>query len=366
MDELVPASSRHTHRAIPWALACLSAASLAFGGCGGATPMLSESLVLKGKDGEGFVEVESASGCGDGRVRVGVWGEGWGTPGVVTASVEQSESGLFWLSFPIETGLGEGEGALRLQGTDARVPLGGRAGEHEAVLTATPGPLPADLGAAKIAAFRPRIQAEQAAWALGSFRLEEGGVLVGEVQLRGDEKPWVRVYDHTWLTPRPEWAEVGSDGGDLLLGFAVEPQLAEERGLLRINVARKIAVVPQDRLPTPHDRQLDLVAGTVSPDERESRLVAAVDQALQTEEAWLSEQLPGLAVAALGADGACATPDEVDPAWGLLLRGYEIQIVLERGGCVVGVEPELAQHNRRWKGRIGSDGIIEGGPVFDL
>ncbi len=196
---------------------------------------------------------------------------------------------------------------------------------------------------------------------MGTFRLEDDGALVGEVQLRGDEPPWVRVYDQTWWTAAPTLADLGSDGGDLLLAFDVEPQLEEERALLRINVARRSVVVPQDTHPTPDDRHLDLVPGTTTPDEREARMAEARRAAAAAESAWVVETIPALAAAAARPDGDCATLDALDPVWGLLLRGYAVEISPEAGRCVVGIEPEIAQHNRRWQGRLGPEGVLDGG-----
>lgn len=329
--------------------------------CAPAGPLPPGSLALESDDARGFIEVVPSAGCEPGRARIGLWGERWGTPGVVTATVEEPEPGLYWLTFPLETGLGEGEGALRLQGGQARVPLGGRPGEHDATLRATPGVPPADGGAAWDQAFRARIQADQDAWAVGTFRLEDAGALVGEVQLRGDEPPWVRVYDQTWWTGTPTLADLGSDGGDLLLAFDVEPRLEEERALLRINVARREVVVPQDTHPTPEDRRLELVPGTIAPDEREARMAAAQRAAATAEAAWVAETLPSLAAAAARPSGGCATLEALDPIWGLLLRGYAVEIASHNEGCVVAIEPAISQHNRRWQGRVGSDGVIDGG-----
>lgn len=329
--------------------------------CAPVGPLPAGSVALHADGVEGFVEVVPAAGCEPGRARVGLWGDRWGTPGVVTATVEEPEPGLLWLTFPLETGLGEGEGALRLQGGQAWVPLGGRPGEHDATLRVTPAAPPADGGAAWDRAFRERIRAEQDAWAVGTFRLEDHGALVGEVQLRGEEPPWVRVYDQSWWTANPTLADLGSDGGDLLLAFDVEPRLEEERALLRVNVARRSVVVPQDTHPTPDDRRLDLVPGTTPPDEREARMEWARRAAAAAESAWVAESLPALAAAAARPGGDCATLETLDPIWGLLLRGYAVEISAEGGRCVVGIEPEIAQHNRRWQGRVGPEGVLDGG-----
>lgn len=330
-------------------------------GCAERGPLPPESLRLTGEGVEGFVAVEPGSGCTPGVARVGLWGPRWGTPDVVTATVTEPEPGQLWLELPLETGLGEGMGALRLQGGEARVPLGGRGREHEALLRAIPGPPPEHGGAPWLEAFRARITADQADWARGGFRLLDDGALVGELQLRGEEPPWVWVYDATWRTAGPVAAQLGTDGGDLLLAFEVQPRLEEEQALLRINVARRVAVVPLDAHPTPSDRWLTLEPGIVQADERAPRLAQAEEEAGRSEAAWVAAHVPGLARAARQPDGSCATPAEVDPAWPLLLRGYQVDLVTEGAACVVTLEPEVVQHTRRWQGVVGPDGVLDGG-----
>ena len=332
------------------------ACALVTAGCAAGVAPIPPERVLEGEDAAGFISVERGEGCGDAaRTRVGLWGPTWGTPGVVTAEVEEGEGGLFWLTFPLLTGLGEGMASMRLQGSEVVLPLGGRAGEFDAVLVARPpdaGGHPATRRAELDAGLAERLDAEQAAWALGTFQLRDGEQLVGEIQLRGEEPPWVRVYDAFWLTPEPVVAQMASDGGDLLLSFPVEPQLEGELGLLRVNVASRAVVVPQDLRPHPGDRRLELVPGVVQAPERDQAIDAARGGADAAEEALLRERVPLLAAAAGRADGGCRGLDELDPAWSLLLRGYEVQILAEDSGCTVVIEPEAAQHHRRFRGRI--------------
>lgn len=320
----------------------------------------SESLVLQGGSVRGVIEVEPARGCEEPAVRVGVWGPHFGTPGLVSATVEEPEPGLSWLHFVMETGLGEGEAALRLQGTEALLPLGGRRGEFEVRLKARPGMLGVDERRKEDDALEARLEAQRADWATGAFRLVDAGEIVGEFQLRGDEPPWVWVYDAWWLTPEPTVAALGSEGGDLLLGFPVQPRLDTEEALLRVNVANREAVVPLDLRPSSADRHLTLLPGPMDPAVRTERLAAARTAAGDAEREWVITTLPQLAAEATR-EGGCRSLEELDEAWALLTRGYDLQLLPTETGCAVGIEPTVPQHRRRFTGVVSSEGEVRGG-----
>lgn len=329
-------------------------------GCTAESGGPSESLVLQGDGVQGIIEVVEARGCDEQTIRVGLWGPHFGTPGVVSATVETLEPGLSWLHFVMETGLGEGEAALRLQGTEALLPLGGRRGEFEVRLRAEPGVLSSTERGVLDAALEQRLETQRADWAAGAFRLVDAGEVVGELQLRGEEPPWVWVYDAWWLTPEPTVAALGSEGGDLLFGFPVEPRLDTEEALLRVNVANLEAVVPLDARPSAADRHLSLLPGPMDPALRSARIAAAREAAGEAERAWVRSVLPRLAAEATAADG-CRPQEELDEAWTLLTRGYELQLLPQDGGCAVGIEPVVPQHRRRFTGVVDASGVVSGG-----
>lgn len=320
----------------------------------------SNSLVLDGDGVSGMIEVVPAQGCAEASVRVGLWGPHFGTPGLVSATVEATDDGLSWLHFVLETGLGEGEAALRLQGAEALLPLGGRRGEFEIRLEAQPGVLSVEERRQRDDALEARLETQRANWAAGAFRLMDAGDVVGELQLRGEEPPWVWVYDAWWLTPAPTVAALGSEGGDLLFGFPVEPRLDTEEALLRVNVANLEAVVPLDSRPSAADRHLSLLAGPMDPSLRTQRLDAARAAAGEAELEWVRTTLPGLA-AELTTESGCRSLAELDEAWTLLTRGYDLQVLANGDGCAVGVEPTLPQHRRRFAGVVTRDGLTTGG-----
>lgn len=300
----------------------------------------------------------AGAGCGGDDLQIGLWGATWGTAGQVRAEVTE-QAGVLWVTFPIQTGVGEGDAALRIQGGDVRMPLGARSGEFDLVLTKNSGRADAqDLDRAE-AASAAGIQQEQAAWEAGLFLLMDGEERVGEVILRGEAPPMVSVHDLTWLTPEPVVAARADSGGDLLLVFPVEPTLEDEEALLRINVLTRQVVVPSQAVPSSMDRRLMLAPGALSESERIQSVAAAVAAADAAERTWLFEAVPGLARKARRS-GGCASWDEMPEQWRLMLAGYEVEIAEVEGDCEIDITPEWSQHRRRFRGVIRGDPAARG------
>jgi hypothetical protein len=329
-------------------------------GCQADAGGLNGSWTLLGEDDEvvGLMEAGSGGGCGSASARIGLWGPTWGTPGLVSAEIVAESPTVHWAWFALDTGVGEAEAALRLEGSVATLPLGARRGEHEVHLRVRDGaPMESDWRAAADAS-AAALAIERAAWAAGDFRLHDGAQLVGEVQLRGEDlPPFVAVYDATWLTPGPVLARRIDEGGDLLLSFPVEPSLGGEQALLRLNVATRSAVVPASAHPDQMDRVLTLIPGVVSPEERSAATEAAREAARAAERAFVHELLPRLAQTARLGPGRCAAPAEVEPSWPLLLAGYRVRVLPVGDGCVVELEPERPQHGREFRGVVGPEGV---------
>ena len=64
------------------------------------------------------------------KVEIELYTDRFTTNGLVVAAAEQKNE-MLWLYFPLQTGQGEGEAALRFQGNEAMLPLGARRGEFE-------------------------------------------------------------------------------------------------------------------------------------------------------------------------------------------------------------------------------------------
>lgn len=313
----------------------------------------------------GTVELGPA-GCGRRAVEVGLWGERFGTRGLVPGRLLHADpAGGTWLSFPVRTGLGEGTAELLLAEGGALLPLGVRPGEHAVALEVSEGHPEGELRSAWAEESATRLDAEQAAWAAGAFRILDGDEVVGDVRFRGDGPALLSLYDQTWLTDGVVAASVESEGAELVLGFLVEPSLEEEEGRLRVNVPTGSVVVPMGSEPVPGERHLRLEAGRVDPARRQELQAAAVGAADAAEEAWLRELIPQLLAASEAAgDGACARVESLPEEWSLLLRGYEIRILPREGAgehlegapsCLAEIRPTWEQHRRRFRGRLPDD-----------
>lgn len=294
--------------------------------------------------------VRDGGGCGGG-LEVGIWGERWGTRGVVPAVAEEEESGDLWVWFPIQTALGDGEAALHLREDAAVLPLGARDGEFEVGLRRASPPDEATL-AARAASNAVAVAEAQDAWAAGRFLLRSGERVVGDLRLAGTQAQ-IAVYDATWLTPRPVDTRISLEGADLVVSFPVEPSFQGERGVLRINSALWEAVVPMDQQATGLDRRLQLVPGERGPAERRAAVAEAAREADAIERASV-QSLGARLAAEAWQDGACAAIGDLDPSWTVLFAGYNVEIVPEGGACVVVVSPTMSQQGRRFAGRVTS------------
>ena len=313
-----------------------------------------------GLRGDGAVGVLRAAGggCDDAGPTIALYGPTWSTGGAVGAEIVEEEPGVLWVWFPIRTGLGEGEAALRVQGDEARLPLGARRGEFDVVLRREDA-IP-DVDALEVAreAAEAALAQEEAAWTAGTFLLMDGERVVGDVALGGEDGPVVAVYDAQWLTPEPVVARISSDGADLLLAFAAEPTLRGEDSLLRINAPLRRAVVPADSAPTEVDRALRLAPGTVSAEEREGLIAGARAAGLALEAEATASLARQAAIASRAPDGTCRPLEALDPAWTMLFEGYRVVIASDSAGrCAVELEPRMPQHGRSWRGRVTAAGV---------
>lgn len=317
------------------------------------------TLRTQGLVGDGVVGLIRAAegGCGGGGPTVGLWGPTWGTDGEVPAEAIEEQPGVVWLWFPLETGLGEGQAALRLEGEQVRLPLGARRGEFDVLLRPTDG-LPDGLTEAAAAA-ATALERERLAWAEGRFLLLDGAEVVGDLQLRGEAPPLIAVYDAGWLTPERVSARRADEGADLLLSFPVEPSFQAEEAQIRVNVPTRDVVVPAGSAPTDLDRRLRLEPGTMDAERRANAIATARERSRALENAETSALAARLARAAASEHG-CLPLSALDPSWALLLRGYRVHIAEASVPgrdlrCVVEIEPEIIQHGRELRGRFGSD-----------
>lgn len=319
--------------------------------CGAQEAPLPASLGLTGEEVRGAILVDG--GCGDGGLRVGLWGPRWGTEGLVSAQAER-EGETLWISFPLQTGLGEGIATLRLLRGDVALLLGAREGEHELRLSQDIVPPSSELDA-RAEASRVRLDEERRAWEQGSFLLLDGEQTVGDLQLLG-ERARVAVYDAFWMTPDPVLTTARAEGPEIVFEFPVEPALQGEQAQLRVNVPTATAVVPAGVEPTELDRRLSLRPGELEPAAREALQAEATLLADAIESEQTGALAMRLAAEARTEDGRCLGPEALDPEWRLLLHGYQISVVQSEDElhCIVEVSPVLPQHGRHLRARYSS------------
>lgn len=302
-------------------------------------------------EGDGVVAVvKREAGCRSDGVRIGLWGERFGTRGETRADVVSDPDGSVWLHFRVDTGLGEAIAALRVEGNGAVLPLGARPGEGELVLKGVDSLSVDRLQFAAETA--DRIREEQRLWQSGAFTIETDLGAVGEIQFRGDDPPVVGVADPWWLTPRPVEASMESDGADLVLTFDVEPSFEGEGAQLRVNVPMRTAVAPLGDVPIPEERQFTLVPGRLDDAQRALMKKKAIDGADELERRYVEDMGLRVADAARDDSGECADWDSLEPKWGVMFPGYEVDVVALKSGCAVELEPVRVQHGRRYRGTI--------------
>ena len=315
-------------------------------------------VIAHGPTPGGEISVNSA-GCGGSEVSVALWSGGLVTPGgeaVAAVVSEAAGEGEYWLTVPVETGVGDGEASIWWSPAAglARLPLGGRPGELEIQFEVTTEPVE-DASSAALAA----VIAERDAWAEGAFLLEDAkGRNVGVLKLLGAESaPRIGVWDALWLSNGLVPALRADDGGDLILQFDVEPSIQSETAMLRINVVTRNAVIPAAPTPSELDRWIVLRPGTLTEDQIDDAIDDAIDRADAAERAWVEELGPKLA-RALYRDGECLAPDAVEGGWPLLLAGYTVRTAVLEHGCAVAFEPNPIQHRRRFRGWVSEAGIL--------
>lgn len=297
--------------------------------------------------------LSSEDGC-----RIALWGPTFTTgEEPVRCEAVREESGELWLFFELISGAGAGDAAALLAGDTLTLPLGARPGELELHLTRSPGTLEASELSRLAAEAKARVDAENTAWIQGYFRLLDGERLVGELSVPADGVSEIAVYDALWMTAGVEDATRAQEGPDLLFTFPIMPSLNGELGLLRLNRLTREVVIPLGPDPHPADRHLRAEAGRVSEEERGEAMKRALDEGAARELRVSPELARQLAIEA--ADGGCEPDIALEERWTLPLRGYRVTVRQGEAGCEVLIAPQVVQHGRRVKARIGPEGVRE-------
>ena len=282
--------------------------TLALVGCGGSSTVPQGSWVIQGHGILGGLWGQADA------LTVQLQSEAWSTgPEPVPARLVYDEDGSTWSYFSVETAAGPAEAALELdlEAGRGRLPLGFRDGEHVFVLTLTPG-TPASPSPT------PGLSELAQAWAKGGFTLRDGsGDLTGALVLLPGGGAQVQLVTPTALTDGRVAAASKSEGPDLLLAFPVEPQFADENGLMRLNLPTMKLVLPVDHQPHPNDHWLEVSAGPPDPEQLAARIQQVRKEALQAEKALLTRLGPELSGAALehrSERGQCPSVEELAEA----------------------------------------------------
>jgi hypothetical protein len=297
----------------------------------------------------------TTGGCGSGGLQLHLAGPHWGTQGWVPAEVSREDAGVDWLYFPIQTAVGEGTAALRVEGQEALLPLGARPGELEIALRLTPANEAPDEARA-LARSAAQIEAAKSVWARGFFSLRGPDGPAGDLDL-GYGTATVALYSPVLATAggAPIPARRRLDGPDLLLEVPIEPSLHGELGSLRFNLATWTVIFPAGETPSDDDLHFQAEALEGVPD-RAAAWSLAREAADEAELAWLDERLPRLAAQLRRPQGDCLIPADLDPSWGLLLQGYRVTVEAMPGRCLLSVAPDRPQHRRRATGTWGPAG----------
>ena len=282
-------------------------------------------------EGKGAIRIENQ------KINVELYTDNVTTGGSVSAHVEQQDE-LLWLFFPLKTGQGEGEAALRFQGNEAMLPLGARRGEFEVYFSAE------NNKEESLDVWKERsinnVEKEIAYWRQGDFLLKVDDNLLG---VWSDHK--LRVFDAHWLTPSPVTVIPQIEGADILLKFPIEPSFHNEDGLLRINIPLRKVSVPISQQVDPLDRAMEIVPGTVSQAEIDKKVQEAILTANQKEEAFVSDLIRDTFLS-----GSCEQLVTVDlnhqPIW----KGYKLEwMLVSKDKCALSIEAMPNQHRRRLK-----------------
>ena len=290
------------------------------------------------------------------QIEVALFTEHASTDGYVVASVT-SENETHWLRFPIQTGFGEAQASIRVQGKEAYLPLGARFNEFGIRMRALNGQLPSEDEVKRAAeAWQIRHERDHNAWMQGSFLLVSEQKTVGTVQLLPDEPAEIQVFDSFWLSDGLVSAERFDEGPDIVLLFPVEPSFEGENGLLRLNTILHQVVVPTSDVPSDLDRRLLLVPGALNNEAANSLIEASIEEADRLEKELVVRDGIQLSRWATKPDG-CASFDDWVMNSGYDWMGYSVQIAQENNDCVVTVKGDPEQHRRRFSGKITRNGI---------
>ena len=276
----------------------------------------------------------------DDQAYVSLFADRFRTQKRVRAQIEQQED-VLWLYFPIETGRGEGDAALRFQGNEAMLPLGARRGEFEEYFVVQKGEKIA-LSEREKSSIQS-VEKEKQSWKEASFLIQSGGETLGVL-----EKNMLQVFDTHWFMPEPYPIVPRYEGADMILKFPIEPNFHGEEAMIRINMPLRKAVVPIALDASPLDRQLELEPGALSSSEKQELMDKAIQKANDLEQKFVQDQILSIFAGRTCVELVKISLEE-EPIW----KGYALNwSLLPHNDCVLSIEGAPLQHRRRFQGRF--------------
>jgi len=285
------------------------------------------------------------------------------TDGWKKADIELEDEGGFWAFFDIETAMDTAHAALRVQGKEARLPLGARRGEFDLIFTIEPSSQEKDI-IHKIVKEEDQIRKSNLDQQKKFWSLQQHVIIERNPAADGDiseEKivgyiDWnmeqIDVFDSNWYTSTPQNFAQEVEGGDLLLIFDVEPSFQGEKGLIRCNVITRELTIPSSSIPSSVDRRLYIQAPPLDLDLQKYKKNAE-KEAATLEFQWISDQAKTLYNSL---ESTCVSwkNQSILDSW----LGYRFETQKIDSGCQIEVIPDPPQHRRQFEGFIYPDGRV--------
>ena len=279
------------------------------------------------------------------------------TNGWQQTEIEMESEGGFWAFFDIETAMDTAHAALRIQGSEARLPLGARRGEFDLVFEIKPSTKQKqeiDLFIeTNLSQQQQNIAHQREFWSLQKHVLVEHiqntTQIVGLIDWEQDQ---IDVFDPTWYTSSPQNFEKELEGGDVLLRFDVEPSFQGEQALIRCNIIKREVTIPSSIIPSVLDRRLYLMEATIDLDLQLLKKEAQ-SKAKEAEYLWITENAP-LLQQSLQDDCTSWKDQSILDSW----LGYRFETKKTNEGCHIEIIPDPPQHQRYFQGTINHVGTI--------
>jgi hypothetical protein len=294
------------------------------------------------------------------------------TNGWERAEIELEKEGGFWAFFDIETAMDTAHAAMRVQGKEARLPLGARRGEFDLIFeiesTSVDIKKIEELIVNETPTRKGNLKMQKDFWALRHHIIVEkkqvnpnSSIPTSEEKIVGYinwDTEQIEVFDASWYTPDPQNFTREVEGGDILLSFDIEPSFQGEQGLIRCNIVTREITIPSSSIPSSLDRRLYIKEAPLDLDldldlDLQKHKKDAQKQADKTELKWIEKQAP-LLIQSL--ENTCTSwkNQNILDSW----LGYRFETKKQPLGCQIQIIPDPPQHRRRFHGVVYHTGEV--------